>query len=209
MADGQFPSLVSKDRDVNALANPIFVQPSDGTNSIVIGPNGELEVVQDTHGDLNANVTLQINDVDVSATVPVPISATAAANSLTNPIYVRDVEDSSDTDEVHDFDTAASVAAGATSTHTYTVTGTTFLLRSIIVAGSGNVKFEIQTGATASPSTVAVGFLTGREGDSKQITFNPAIEVPVTGTGIVNVIRTNRQNQAADVYSTIIGNDVV
>jgi len=192
MSDGQFPALVSKDRDVNALANPIFVTPSDGTNTPGFGPNGETEVIQDT----------------VSATVPVPVSATEAANSSTNPIYVTEVISGVSANEIHDFDTAVDVASAATSDHTYTVTGTTFLLRSVIVSGSGNLKAEIQYGPTASLSTVAVVFLNGRQGDTQQINFSPAIEVPLAGTGIVNIVRTNRQGSATDVYSTIIGNEV-
>jgi len=38
--------------------------------------------------------------------------------------------------------------------------------------------------------------------------FDPAKEVPVTSTGTVRLIRTNRQGQAQDLYSTIIGNDI-
>ena len=110
------------------------------------------------------------------------------------------------TGEIHDYDTAVAVASDASDTHVYTVS-TALLLKSVIVAGSGNIKFEIQAGATASPTTYAVGFLTGRQGDTKQIFFDPAIEVPTTGTGVVNVVRTNRQGAATDLYSTIIGID--
>jgi hypothetical protein len=116
------------------------------------------------------------------------------------------------TGEVHDYDTAAAVASDATSNHDYTVTGagteSTFLLKSVIFSGSGNVKAEIQTGPVASLATVAVGFLTGRQGDTKQLFFDPPVEVPVTSTGTVRVIRTNRQGSATDVYSTIIGQEV-
>jgi len=111
------------------------------------------------------------------------------------------------TGEVHDFNQGSGVAADATSNHDYTVTGTTFLLKSVIFSGSGNIKVEVQAGPLASLATVAVGFLTGRQGDMKQMNFDPAVEVPVTGTGTVRVIRTNRQGAATDVYSTIIGID--
>jgi len=110
------------------------------------------------------------------------------------------------TGEVHDYDTAVAIASDASDTHVYTVQ-TAMLLKSVIVSGSGNIKFEIQAGATAGPTTYAVGFLTGRQGDTKQIVFDPAIEVPTTGTGVVNVVRTNRQGAATDLYSTIIGID--
>ena len=111
------------------------------------------------------------------------------------------------TGEIHDYDTAAAVASDATSNHDYTVANTVFLLTSVIVSGSGNIKFEIQTGPVGALVTKAVGFLTGRQGDTKQINFDPAIEVPVTSTGTVRIIRTNRQGAATDLYSTIIGID--
>ena len=39
MADGAFPSLVSKDRLPNAVSNPIFVELSDGTTGVTVtGP---------------------------------------------------------------------------------------------------------------------------------------------------------------------------
>jgi hypothetical protein len=310
MADGSFPSLVSKDRDVNAVTNPIFVQLSDGTNAegdvnvldVIpgtgatnlgkavddvaggtdvgvlalavrddalttltpvdgdyvqlrtdstgalwvndggttpaqvfvddsgftvgtdsVGATGFLadETATDSvdEGDIGiarisldrrqlVDATLQIGDTDVSASVPVPISRTEAANSETNPIFVQSVDTAVSATEVHDYDTAAAVASDATDNHDYTVTGTTFLLKSVIVSGSGNIKFEIQTGPVAGLSTVAVGFLTGRQGDTKQVNFDPAVEVPVTSTGTVRIIRTNRQGAATDLYSTIIGNDV-
>ena len=109
--------------------------------------------------------------------------------------------------EIHDYDTSADIASDASDNHDYTASNTTFFLKSVIVAGSGNIKAEIQTGPLASLATDAVVFLNGKEGDTQQVFFDPAIEV--TGTSpTVRVIRTNRQGSATDVYSTIIGNDV-
>jgi hypothetical protein len=311
MADGIFPTLVSRTRDANAIGNVFYVQLSDGTdvinitgtsldvhitstdidirdldnsqdNILVYGFDGSVNqpIKTDSNGELQVDVlTMPANFVDDAAfgvatdrvqasgyladevtpdsvdegdiglarmtldrkqlfvlvdstidsqrltitaagearvklythnltnTNALPISKDNAANSETNPIYVQEVTTGVSGSEVHNYDTST-VAADTADNHDYTVTGTTFLLKSIIVAGSGNIKFEIQTGALASLVTRAVGFLTGRAGDSKQMFFEPAIEVPATGTGTVRIIRTNRENQTTDVYSTIIGNDV-
>jgi len=137
-----------------------------------------------------------------------PVSRDNAANTELNPIYVHNTNTVLSGNEIHDYDTAAAVASDAVDNHDYVVTGTTFLLKSVIVSGSGNIKFELQTGPSATLATVAVGFLTGRQGDTKQLFFDPAIEVPITGIGTIRVIRTNRQGAATDLYSTIIGNDV-
>ena len=107
--------------------------------------------------------------------------------------------------KVHDYDTATP-GAGASDNHDYTVAGTTFELSRVEWAGSGKMKVEVQFGPLASLATVAVGF---SEKDSKNyIEFDPVLVVPVTGTGTVRVIRTNRQGAAVDVYSTIMGNDI-
>jgi len=129
------------------------------------------------------------------------------ANSEASPLYVQVVSSGVSGTEVHDYDTQASLASDTADNHDYTVTGTTFLLKSVIFASSGGMKVEIQTGPVASLATDAVGFLP-KEGGFGQLFFDPPIEVPATSTGTVRVIRTNRQGASQDVYSTIVGNDV-
>jgi hypothetical protein len=195
-------ALTSTDGDYSPIAveDTGAVQISDGGNSITVD--------QGTHDNLQANANIQVGDTDVSASNPVPVSKDSNANAETNPLYVYQVNTVTSGNEVHDYDTASAVAADATSNHDYTVAGTTFLLKSVIVSGSGNIKAEIQTGPLASLTTKAVVFLNGRQGDTRQVEFNPAIEVPATSTGTVRIIRTNRQGAATDLYSTIIGSDV-
>jgi len=81
------------------------------------------------------------------------------------------------------------------------------LLKEVVVSSSGGSKFEIQTGPVGTLATILVGFIP-KEGGTMVIPFNPPREVPVTSTGTVRVIRTNRQGAAQDLYSTIMGNDV-
>lgn len=188
----------------------VIVDATTDSQRLAINASGQAatEAHQTTHGDLNANVTLQINDVDVSATVPVPVSATAAANTEVNPIFVQTVNTAVSASEVHDFDTAAALAGAATSNHDYTVVNTTFLLKQVHFAASGALKVEVQTGPVLSLVTIAVGFIP-KAGGSNVIDLNGvAREVPVASTGTVRVIRTNREGAAQDVYSTIVGNDV-
>lgn len=182
---------------------------SDSTGLLSIDDNGgSLTVDQPTHANLQANVTLQINDVDVSATVPVPISATAAANSELNPIFTKSVDTVVSASEVHDFNTAT-VAASSTSNHDYTITGTTGFLKQVHYASSGPLKVEIQTGPLATLVTIGVRFLPrAGGGDVFDISSTPR-EVPVTSTGTIRAIRTNRDpGVSIDVYTTIVLNDV-
>jgi hypothetical protein len=262
MADGTNPSLISKSRDVNAVANPIWVELTDGTTAIGVTSNaldvnitgggggteyavdalagaadlGTLALVVrddalstltpadgdytqlrvDSTGALWCNLTdtsftvtatnLDIRDLNLTDDA-VKVSGNSTANSLLNPIFVQNVKVNTQANEIHNYSTATP-AGDAASNHDYTVTGTTFLLQSVIMSCSGAMKAEIQTGPVGSLATKAVVFLNARQGDTKQVNFDPPIEVPVTSTGTVRVIRTNRNSAATDVYSTIIGSDV-
>jgi len=182
---------------------------SDSTGLLSVDDNGgSLTVDQATHDSLNANANIQVGDADVSSSNPVPVSKDGSANSETNPIFVQPVTTGVSASEIHDYDTAAAVAGGATDNHDYTVANTTFLLKQVHFASSGALKVEVQTGPVASLVSIAVGFLP-KAGGTGVIDFNGvAREVPVTSTGTVRVIRTNREGSSNDVYSTIVGNDV-
>ena len=276
MSDGQFPSLVSKDRAVNAVTNPIFVELTDGTNAVNVTSNAldvnittasvtvDLlsEFVDDSafgigtgsisvsgfladettpdsvdEGDVGAarmtldrkqlfvlvDATTDANrlaidasglaQVDVAAHAltnanALPISKDNAANAELNPLYVYNVNTVTSGNEQQDYEEEVDIASDASANHDYTVAGTTFLLKQIIVSGSGSYKYEVQVGAIAALATVMVGFSTGRQGDTDSITFAVPIEVPATGTGTVRVVVTNRQGTAVSIYSTIIGSDV-
>lgn len=303
MADGHFPTLVSKDRDANSALNPIFTSVSDGTDTLLVNADGSINVTvtggasntqyaedsvhasddigtvalvvrKDTIGsnvdadgdyatllqDANGRLYVQIHDGGNSITVDgtvnvgnaagasavniqdggnsitvdgtvavssvggtvtvaatdldirdltlaqdaVKVSGNSSANSQTNPIFVQMVMNAQ-TGEFHNYNTASAVAADATSNHDYTVTSTAKLTK-ITVASSGACKFEIQTGPVASLATVRVGFIP-HHGGCVEYTFNPAKEVPNTSTGTIRIIRTNRENQAQDLYSSIEGID--
>ena len=161
--------------------------------------------------DNGGSLTVDANDLDIRnlnlTDDAVKVSGNSSANSIINPIFVQVVKTAVQSQEIHNY-SVATPAGDAASNHDYTVTGTTFLLTSVIVSCSGAMKAEIQTGPVGSLATKAVVFLNARQGDTKQVFFDPPIEVPVTSTGTVRVIRTNRNSAATDVYSTIIGNDV-
>lgn len=160
--------------------------------------------------NVNNTVTVTATDLDIRdltlAQDAVKISANTTANSATNPIFVQQTNLTIST-EVSDYNTAAAVAGNATSNHDYTVVGTTFLLKNVVFSSSGKGKMEVQVGPVASLVSKAVVF-TNENVETYEVRFDPPIEVPVTSTGTVRLIRTNRQNQAQDLYSTILGNDI-
>lgn len=177
---------------INNAAGASAVNIQDGGNSITV----------------DGAVTVSATDLDIRdlnlAQDAVKVSGNASANSLTNPIFVQNVN-AIITGEVADYNTAAAVAAGASSNHDYTVV-TAFKLKSVKFSNSGGMKVEVQVGPVASLVSKYVGFIP-LAGGSDKVTFDPPIEVPTTSTGTVRVIRTNRNFVAVDVYTTIVGID--
>ena len=199
-------TLTGITNDVNIADGGNVISVDDGGGILTV--DGTVAATQSGAWTVTATATqLDIDDLNLTDDA-VRISGNSTANGVLNPIFVQTVNTAVLGDEIHNYDTTAAVAAGGTDNHDYTVAGTTFLLKSVIFSGSGSVKAEIQTGPVAGLVTKAVAFLTGRQGDTQQLFFDPPIEVPATSTGTVRVIRTNRQGSATDVYSTIIGNDV-
>jgi hypothetical protein len=146
----------------------------------------------------------QVDLAAVSVTA-VPVSKDGAANTELNPLFVQTVNTVVSGEEIHDYDTASAIASDASDSHDYTAVGTFFLER-VDFSASGGMKIEILTGASGGPTAVLTRFTDkgGPLGDS--VRFDPPIEV--AAADIVRVTRTNRQGQAIDLYSTIMGRDV-
>lgn len=130
-----------------------------------------------------------------------------AAFSESNPLPVTMVD--SEGTEVNDYNTVAALAAAGTSNHDYTVTALkTLKLSQIWASASGKMKIEVQveTGvATGVFSTKFVGFNSTADANI-QIPVNENISV---AAGVrVRIIRTNKDNQAQDLYTTISGHEI-
>jgi hypothetical protein len=130
-----------------------------------------------------------------------------AVFSASNPLPVTSVD--SEGTEVNDYNTAAAVAAAASSNHDYTVTAaTTLKLSSIWAAASGKMKIQVQVETAVASNTFTTRFV------GFNSTANPNISVPIgenisVAAGVrVRVIRTNLDNQAQDLYSTISGHEI-
>lgn len=175
-------------RDLTHVSDSVTI--GDGTETMNVTAAGEAEV-----------------DIAAQSLTALKVSKDANANTETNPIYVQVVAGVVSGNEIHDYDTQASLASDTADNHDYTVAGTTFMLKSIIFSCSGGGKIEVQSGPTASLTTDAVGFVP-KHGGTLQLDFDPPKEVPSASTGIVRAIRTNREGSAQDVYSTIIGYDL-
>lgn len=106
--------------------------------------------------------------------------------------------------ETVNFNAGTAIAAGAVSNHDFTFTQASKLYQ-VLASASGKLKVELQieTGAaTGVFSTVAVAF-NSTATPNIELTLNKYALVPSGAR--VRVIRTNKDNQAQDVYSTIVG----
>lgn len=98
------------------------------------------------------------------------------------------------------YNTATAIAANASSTQSYTP-GATVNLDGVDASASGQMKVEIQHGTTGSETTKVVLFTSK---GNLNATWRLPFPLAVTSAQTVKVIRTNLDNQAMDVYSTIL-----
>lgn len=157
-----------------------------------------------TPGD--AQQGLRVTGIQNSTVIAMDVAIrdeAGAVYSSSNPLHVQIAE--SEGTEVQDYNTAATIAAAASSNHDYTVAGP-FLLSQILASASGKMKIELQIDADGAG---AGGFV------SKAVAFNstanPNIDIKferplVLASGaIIRVIRTNKDLLSQDVYSTVVG----
>lgn len=102
---------------------------------------------------------------------------------------------------VNDFNQSKGLGSGSSSTHTYTVIGN-FKLSSVEASASGAMKIEVKAGTVGLETTRMAAF-TSESNLTIQLRFHE--EVQLTIGQIIQVIRTNREEQKMDVFSTILG----
>lgn len=164
-----------------------------------------------TGSDVTATVTatnLDIRDLThVSDSVKVGDGTDFLAVNANGSINVV-ISDASG-DEINDYDTAAAVAGGASDNHDYTVTALkTLMLSQIEASGSGKAKIEVQIETGAATNTFVSRFVQFNSTSSPNMSLMLKAPIAVAAGVRVRVIRTNRDNQAQDLYSTISGNEV-
>jgi|GEM_PF-3223521 len=155
--------------------------------------------------DVTATVTatdLDIRDLThVSDSVKVGDGTDFLAVNTDGSINVV-VQEDVGTEVVH-YDTAAAIASGATSNHDLLFASASKLYQ-VLGSASGKLKAEIQieTGAaTGVFNTICVRFNSTANPDC-DMTLSKYAAIPAGAR--VRVIRTNKDNQAQDLYSTIV-----
>jgi hypothetical protein len=152
---------------------------------------------------VSGSVTVTATDLDIrnlSASQDSVAIKDSTGNAFTtsNPLPVV-LTSSTPGDEVLDYATAASVAAGATTTHTYTVTtGKVLTLQQVSASATGKIKVEIKL----NTATKVVKF-NSTANTNVDHSFNSPQNLAAATT--VQVVITNLDKQAMDIYSTIEG----
>lgn len=182
-------STVALDAPTLAALESVTVQNGAGASAVNIQDGGNSITVDATDLDIR----------DLSHTqdsVKIGDGADFLAVNADGSINVV-VTDSTPGAATNDYNTAAAIAGGASSVHTYTSTGN-FYLTQIETGASGRMKIEV----AVDGATKFVKFST--ESDPN-ISITLSQPILATNGQTVTVTRTNRQNQAQDVYSTISG----
>jgi hypothetical protein len=119
------------------------------------------------------------------------------------------VSDSTPGTSVNDYNTSAALAAAGTSNHDYTVTaGKTLSLNQIEASGSGKMKIEVKVETAVASGVFNTRFVQFNSTSNPNMSIQLKDEIVVAAGVRVRVIRTNKDNQAQDVYSTICGYEV-
>lgn len=111
--------------------------------------------------------------------------------------------------EIDAYNTASAVAGGSSSNHDYTVTALkTLLLTQIEASASGKMKIEVQVETGVASGVFNTRFVQFNSTANPNCTLKIGPVLSVAAGVRVRVIRTNKDNSAQDVYSTIMGQEV-
>jgi hypothetical protein len=232
-ADGSVNAVVSAtDLDIRDLGFATDSVDVSGSSVTVSATDLDIRDLSESTDSVTAHqggswtVTATATDLDIRdlvfATDKVDVSGSSVTVSATD-LDIRDLDAASDSVAAHLFDEAGvafsssnplpveffesqaeafsyhagdSIAKDATSTQTYAAPSG-FKVKDVYVSGSGKMKAELKINSV----TVAVGF---------NSTANPNInfrfQKGLNASGVnVEVVKTNLDNQAQNLYSTIVG----
>ncbi len=191
-------SEVSLDAATLAALESITVQNGAGAAAVNIQDGGNSITVDATD--------LDIRDLThVSDSIKVGDGTDFLAVNTDGSINVV-ISDATPGTAINNYNTAAAVAGGATSNHDYTVTSLkTLSLNQIEASGTGKMKIEVQVETAVASGVFNTSFVQFNSTADTNMTIHIDNPISVAAGVRVRIIRTNRENQAQDLYSTICG----
>jgi hypothetical protein len=195
---------------------------SQGGNDAAVTASNALKVdgsavTQPVSGTVTANQggapwsqnLTQILGAAPSATnaLPAQLATAGAYVSPSNPLPVTVAPAGGS--PICDYNDAASIAAGSSDNHDYTVTaGKTLYLEQVEASASGKAKalVSIETGVGTNVFSPVAAMFNSTATPNMSIMFTNPL---VVAAGVrVRVAMTNRDNQAEDLYSSIMGYEI-
>lgn len=190
-ANSLLAGMVANSAAASATAGQQLALQSDLAGNLKVN----LETAIPAGANLIGAVNLDLAGSPVSATNPVPVVLSAGVSGTI----------------VNNYNTAAAVAAGATSNHTYTITTSkSFQGKKIHAAASGKMKIEVEISPDGTAfSTLFVAF-NSTATPNIDIDMDQILFLEAAGTGAaIRIVRTNLEPVfAQDLYSTISGVEV-
>jgi len=222
-------------RDLDAAQDNVAI--SDGTDTLAINADGSINIT-DNGGSLTVDaIDLDIRNL-VFATDKVDVSGSAVTAVVTaTDLDIRDLSHTQDSvkvgdgtdflavnadgsinvaitnsvpgSSVNDYNTAAALAAAASSNHDYTVTALkTLNFNQVWASASGKLRVQVQVETGVATGVFITRFVAFNSTAAPVIDLDIENDIQVAAGVRVRVIRTNLDNQAQDVYSTIGGSEV-
>jgi hypothetical protein len=206
------------------------VNIQDGGNSITV--DGTVELGATTLAaleNITVSGTVELGATTLAALETITVTATAldirALTPATDSVKISDGTDSLAINAdgslnvvvtssvagtpVCDYNTAAAVAAAASSNHSYTVTaGKTLKMTGVLATASGKAKVEVQVETGVATGVYNTKFVAFNSTATPNMQVFPTGDIMVAAGVRVRVIRTNKDNQAQDLYSTIEGSEI-
>lgn len=202
-------STVALDAPTLAALESITVQNGAGAAAVNIQDGGNSITVDDGGSSItvDGSVTVSATDLDirdlthVSDSVKIGDGTDFLAINSDGSINTVVVEDPGT--EIVDYNTASAIAAAATSNHDYTAPSAGKLFQ-VIASGSGKMKIEVQVETAAASNTFNTYAVAFNSTANPNMDIDLRKHVVIPSGARVRVIRTNKDNQAQDLYSTII-----
>lgn len=200
-------SVVALDSTTLAALESITVQNGSGASAVNIQDGGNSITV-------DGSVTVSATDLDIRDLSHSQDSVKVGDGTdflAVNPDGSINVVLNNDPtgDEVNAYNTASAIAGGSTSNHDYTVTaGKTLMLGQIFASASGKLKIEVQVETGVGTGIFVSKFVGFNSTATPNISIELKSPISVAAGVKVRVARTNKDNQAQDLYSTISGQEV-
>lgn len=188
-------STVALDAPTLAALESITVQNGAGVAAVNIQDGGNSITVDATD--------LDIRDLShVQDSVKVGDGTDFLAVNTDGSINVVVQEDTGT--EVVEYDTAPAIAAGATDDHDLVFASASKLYQ-VMAAASGKLKIEVQVETGSATNVFVTKAVAFNSTATPNIDIKFAKYVAIPAGARVRVIRRNNDNQAQDLYSTIVG----